>query len=146
MKPSRLLLVDAHQDLAWNMLTFGRDYTRSAAETRAMEAGTETPRLNGDTLLGWPDYQQGRVALIFATLFNAPKHKQLGEWDTQCYQNPEEAHQLYRKQLDAYHQLTDDHPDKYRLIQDQAALYHPFTGMGEPALTARERPRRPGPR
>ena len=28
------LLVDAHEDLAWNMLVLGRDYTRSAADTR----------------------------------------------------------------------------------------------------------------
>jgi hypothetical protein len=35
-----MMIVDAHQDLAWNMLTFGRDYTRSAAETRRLEAGT----------------------------------------------------------------------------------------------------------
>ena len=32
-----LLLVDSHEDLAWNMLTFGRDYTLSAAETRKRE-------------------------------------------------------------------------------------------------------------
>ena len=116
------LIVDAHQDLAWNMLTFNRDYTRSAAETRALESGTDIPRLNGDTMIGWPDYQQGRVALIFATLFNAPMHKQLGEWDTQCYHNPEEAHQLHQKQLDAYHRLVDEHPDKFRLILDQSTL------------------------
>lgn len=122
MTNKKYLLVDAHQDLAWNILTFGRDYTRSAAETRTLEAGTDAPRLNGDTLLGWPDFQQGRVALIFATLFNAPIHKQEGEWDTQCYRNPEEAYQLHRAQLDAYHRLIDDHPDKFRLILDQAAL------------------------
>jgi hypothetical protein len=59
MKP---LLVDAHQDLAWNMFTFGRDYTRAAAETRSLEQGGFAPSVNGDTLLGWPEYQQGRVA------------------------------------------------------------------------------------
>ncbi len=43
MTDPQLLLVDAHQDLAWNMLTFGRDYTRSAAQTRALEAKTAIP-------------------------------------------------------------------------------------------------------
>ena len=122
MKLPGYLLVDAHQDLAWNMLTFGRDYTRAAVETRALESGTETPRLNGDTLLGWPDYQQGHVGVVFATLFNAPMHKQLGEWDTQCYLDPEQAYRLHRQQLDAYHRLADEHPDKFRLILDQANL------------------------
>ncbi|MBN2044789.1 MAG: membrane dipeptidase [Anaerolineales bacterium] len=116
------LIVDAHQDLAWNMLTFGRDYTRSAAETRALERGTDAPRLNGDTLLGWEDYQQGRVALVFATLFNAPMRKQAGEWDTQCYLNAEQAYGLHQQQLDAYHRLVGEHPDKFRLIRTQTDL------------------------
>ena len=33
-----------------------------------------------------------------------------------------EAHTLYRNQLDAYHRLTDDHPDKFRLITSQSEL------------------------
>ena len=37
------LIIDSHQDLAWNMLTYGRDYTRSVQETRRLEAGTTTP-------------------------------------------------------------------------------------------------------
>ena len=32
------LIVDAHADIAYNMLKYGRDYTRSAAETRSLEA------------------------------------------------------------------------------------------------------------
>ena len=66
-----VILVDAHQDLAWNMLSFGRDYTRPVAETRQREAGTITPGYTGDTLLGWPEYQKGRVAVVFSTLFAA---------------------------------------------------------------------------
>src|SRR5512139_3282282 len=100
MKP---LLVDAHQDLAWNMATFGRDYTRAAADTRALENGGLAPAQNGDTLLGWPDYQQGRVALIFATLFAAPLRRKEGEWDTQVYASLAQARQLYSAQLDIYH-------------------------------------------
>ncbi|MEJ5225352.1 MAG: hypothetical protein WHV44_12920, partial [Anaerolineales bacterium] len=68
------LIVDAHQDLAWNMLTFGRDYTRAAAETRQREASQPwIAAVNGDSTLGWPDYQRGGVALIFATLFATPR-------------------------------------------------------------------------
>jgi membrane dipeptidase len=121
-KPA-FLIVDAHQDLAWNIRTFGRDYTRPAAETRRMERGGEIPLNNGDTLLGWPDYQRGRVALVFATLFAAPVRRQLGEWDTQVYKNITQAHSLYQAQLDVYHRLTDDHPDKFRLVQTLGDLH-----------------------
>ena len=110
------IIVDAHEDLAWNILTFGRDYTRPAEETRAIERGTETPLHNGDTLLGWADYQRGRVAVVFATLFSAPERRKLGDWDTQTYKNAEEAHTNYRKQIDAYRRLVDEHPDKFQLI------------------------------
>jgi membrane dipeptidase len=117
-----LLLVDAHQDLAWNILTFNRDYTLAAVETRLREQGTLAPQHNGDTLLGWPDYQCGRVAVIFSTLFVAPARHRLGEWDMQCYSTPEEAHSLYSLQVDAYHLLVDDHPAQFRLIEKRADL------------------------
>jgi len=116
------LIIDAHQDLAWNMLAFGRDYSRSAEETRQLEHRTETPRLNGDTLLGWADYQQGNVAVIFSTLFATPIRKQLGEWDSQAYRDTNEAHQRYSAQLDAYHRLIDDQPEKFRLLQTKSDL------------------------
>ena len=70
-----MLIADAHQDLAWNMLTFGRDYTQAAEETQRREKGGLAPLHNGDTLLGWPDYQRGQVAVIFATLFSAPARR-----------------------------------------------------------------------
>jgi membrane dipeptidase len=117
-----MLIVDAHQDLAWNILTFARDYTLSAAETRLREQRTETPSHNDDTLLGWPDYQRGSVAIIFSTLFVAPVRKQLGDWDTQNYADANEAHARYSTQLDAYYRLVENHPDKFRLVISRADL------------------------
>lgn len=117
-----MLIVDGHQDLAWNMVTFGRDYTRSAEETRRLECGTEVPALNGDTLLGWPEYQRGRVAVIFASLFAAPLRWQEGAWDTQCYATPEQANELYRAQLALYERLVGEHGDQFQLVCDQAGL------------------------
>lgn len=117
-----MYIIDAHQDLAWNMLTFGRDYTRSAHETRLREQGELAPQVNGDTLLGWQDYQRGQVAVIFATLFASPARARLGEWDVLCYRDTEEAHAIYSRQLDAYHRLTDEYPQKFRLIGTQRDL------------------------
>jgi len=117
------LIVDAHEDLAYNMLTFGRDYTRPAAETRRMEAGTDIPvRSEGDCVLGWPDYQNGQVAVVFSTLFAAPFRRKMGDWDTQSYADANEAHQVYRNQVDLYSRLEDTHPDQFRLVGSQRDL------------------------
>lgn len=134
------LLIDAHQDLAWNALTFGRDYTRAAAETRAHEAATGSlaPAQNGDSTLGWPDYQRGNVAIIFSTLYVAPAKQKMGAWDTEFYCDYNEAHTRYMKQVDFYHKLTDIHPDKFRLLQTRTALKHHLAQWDEhlPRLAA----------
>lgn len=110
-----MLIIDSHQDLAWNMLTFGRDYTRSIDETRRMEAGTHVPARNGDSLIGWPEYQRGRVAVVFSTLFVSPARKK-EEGDVLFYTDSHSAHRLYLDQIDVYRKLADSHPDKFRLI------------------------------
>ena len=118
------LIVDAHEDIANNILNFGRDYTRAAVETRRLEreSGSAVPEHNGETLLGWPDYQRGRVAVVFSTLFVSPIRRRIGEWDTQVYADFDQAHRLYRTQLDTYHKLTDEAPDCFRLIASRADL------------------------
>lgn len=118
------LIVDAHEDIAFNILNYGRDYTRAAAETRRLEkeSGSAAPEHNGETLLGWPDYQRGRVAVVFGTLFASPIRRRLGEWDQQVYADFDQAHRLYRQQLDAYHKLADEHPDCFQLIASRMDL------------------------
>jgi membrane dipeptidase len=117
-----MLIIDSHQDLAWNMLAFGRDYTLSAEETRRREQGSLAPQVNGDTLLGWPDYQRGQVAIVFSTLFTAPARAKLGDWDTLTYETYDQARQQSWAQLDAYHRLVGEHPDLFRLLQTQSDL------------------------
>lgn len=116
------IIVDAHEDLAWNMATLKRDYTRSVAETRQLEKGRSEVSWNGDTMIGWDAYQQGRVALVFGTLFAAPESASAGEQDTQFYKDQEEAHQLYRQQVDLYHRLVEEHPQKFNLITNKDEL------------------------
>lgn len=117
-----MIIVDAHQDLAYNMLTFGRDYSLSAYDIRARELGSEISLHNGDTLLGWPEYWRGRVGVIFATLFASPARRALGDWDTQAYKTFEQAHQIYRGQVDAYYRLIDQHPDRFCLVRSRKDL------------------------
>lgn len=117
-------IIDAHEDIAYNVLMFGRDYTRAAEETRRIEHETNSPAVqhNGNSLLGWPDYQRGRVAIVFSTLFVTPRRVREGDWDTQSYADFNEAHRLYSAQLDVYHRLTDEVPDKFRLIVNKTDL------------------------
>jgi membrane dipeptidase len=115
------ITIDSHQDLAWNMLTFKRDYTRSVTETRQQEANTLIPERNGECLIGWPEYQRGKVAVVFSTLFAAPaRRREL--WDTLWYPDYDTAHRLYRDQILVYRKLADSHPDKFRLIASKPEL------------------------
>ena len=115
------LVIDSHQDLAWNMLTFGRDYTRSVQETRRLEAGTNVPAQNGDCLVGWPEYQRGKVAAVFSTLYATPAKKKEGN-DVLWYTDAETAHRLYRDQITLYRKLADSNPDKFRLVSSNQEL------------------------
>ncbi len=120
----RFPLIDAHEDLAWNMLTFGRDYTLDAYEIRERErrANAIAPQVNGETLLGWPQYQQAGVVLAFATLFVAPSRKRSGAWEKLVYDTPEEAAHWNREQLAAYRRLVEDHPTMFTLITHRQAF------------------------
>ena len=126
------LIIDSHQDIAWNMLTYGRDYTRSAYETRRLEDGTMVPELNGDCTVGWPEYQRGQVAVIFATLFAAPARKKEAG-DRIMYADSQTAHRLYRDQIDFYRRLSDSHPDKFCLIASRKELDSVIEGWSKPA-------------
>lgn len=114
-------IIDSHEDLAYNALTFHRDYTKSAAETRQLEKDTLTPQRNGHALLGWPEYQRGQVALVFGTLFLAPKQFS-GAWETLTYADGNQAHAMYEKELDYYLRLCEEHPDQFRLVLNQTDL------------------------
>lgn len=132
------LIIDAHEDLAWNMLTWGRDYTRPVAETRRLEQGGSTVERNGDCLIGWPEYQRGRVAVVFATLFASPVRTKMGDWDKAFYADAEQAHQQYWDQLQLYRRLADSKPDCFRLIGNLKELGGHMAAWQEPA--AKENP------
>lgn len=124
------LIVDSHQDLAWNILTFGRDYTCSAEETRLAERGRPVISHNGDTLLGWPDYQRGHVSVVFSTLFSTPARWAF-EWEPVYYKDTSQAKKQYNQQLDIYYRLADNHPDKFQLITNTSTLDNLLANQAE---------------
>lgn len=127
------IIIDAHEDLAYSALTFGRDYTRPAHETRRLEAGTLTPeRNNGDAVIGWPDYQRGQVALVFGTMFLTP-HRYASDWESQQFRDFDEARRLYHGQIEYYQRLCGDHPDKFCPVRTQKDLQNVLKAWQEPA-------------
>ena len=131
------LIVDAHEDLAWNMLTYGRDYTQPVAETRRRESGNSTILdNNGDTTLSWQEYQRGRVAVVFSTLFAAPARGQTSPYETQVYANSAEAYKIYSGQLDAYQRLFDQHPDKFTPVLSTRQLEAVLEKWRQPDVSA----------
>lgn len=114
------IVVDAHQDIAYNALCFGRDYRRSVYETRRVETA-EIVAEAGIATLGLPNAILGRVAVTFATLFTSQVTKQPSPWDSLRYKTPQEAYQRAMLQLDYYNRLADQ-TDQVVLIQTQADL------------------------
>ncbi len=105
-----MFIIDAHEDIAWNALNFGRDYTGSALAIRAKEAHTPVPHQNGLAMLGRAEWLLGRVGIVFATIFVSPWDKRIGSWDTQSYRDAAEAHRFAQAQLDYYHRLEEEQP------------------------------------
>jgi membrane dipeptidase len=127
-------LIDAHEDLAYNIIAFGRDYTQSAATIRIKEKGTNIPEIAGQSLLGWDDYQAGQVALVFGTLFSVPVRFQGRQPDAVAFRSTAQAYQITKTQLDAYYRLVEENPQKYRLVltrADLADVLHPWQNRRE---------------
>jgi len=120
------LIVDAHQDLAWNAITFKRDYSQSALAIRESEKGTDAPIKNGLCTIGLPELLQGDVAIVFGTLFASPLRRKMGEWDAIAYADSNQAHKLYSQQLDYYNRLVDEHP-QFALIHNKSDLENVLT-------------------
>jgi len=116
------VIIDAHQDLAYSALTFSRDYRRAAEEIRRQEANSLTPQLNGEALLGWPDYQRGRVALVIGSLFVIPRRYAVGDFENQVFANPSQARAIMRAQVDFYERLCAENPDLFRLVKTRDDL------------------------
>jgi len=115
-----MLIVDGHEDIAWNMLTYGREYMLPLSEIRESELGTEIPEQNGTALLAWDEWVRGNVGLVFATLYATPVRKKLRPWEARRYANAEQAHRLYSESLDAYYRLIEANPDKFQFVLTQS--------------------------
>ena len=103
-----MIIVDGHEDLAFNVLADGRDYLASAYATRAAEVDGPVPQTNGLCMLGLPEWLQAGVAVILTTVTTIPRtHARGGE---PTYPNPEASHQQALPQLAIYRRWAATHP------------------------------------
>lgn len=115
------LIVDAHEDLALNIVSLGRDYLHPALWNRQREIGTVIAADNGNTLLGRAEWLLGHVGVIFGTIFLSPARRQMFDWDTEVYRDQREAYEKAGRQMDVYHRLADEN-GQFRLIGTQGDL------------------------
>lgn len=115
-----VLIVDAHLDLAYNALRFGRDLRLPLADLRAREK--KPP--NGDiATVTIPALLEGGVALVFGTLFVMPasNNTHMPENRKMVYEDADQAYAAAGAQLDYYHRLADE-DERVRLVRDSAEL------------------------
>jgi membrane dipeptidase len=101
--PTPYLIVDGHEDLAYNALSLGRDPRLSAKETRAKESANP---VNGLATVGIDDFLAGNVRVLFATIYVS----KVGGSNTpgKTYETAEQASALAQEQLTYYALLAGD--------------------------------------
>lgn len=114
------LIVDAHLDMAYNVLYKKRDYRHSAFTTREREKGTEREEQSGACTVGVPEMVRGRVGLAFATIFTEPASHTISD-DLPVYRDEHEAHALGMGQLDFYRRWADE-DEQVTLVTTKGAL------------------------
>ena len=114
------IIVDAHEDIAWNTLCFGRDYLRSAYDIRRREENGPVEAVNGVAMLGLPEWLKGGVAVIGATLFTPPERRRTSLLE-QHYSDANEAHALALRQIEIYERLAQQ-SNQIKLIRASADL------------------------
>ena len=134
------IIVDAHEDIAWNTLCFGRDYLRSAYDIRRHEEDGPVEVFNGVAMLGLPEWLRGGVAVIGATLFTPPERRRTSTLES-YYADSDEAHSLALRQVEIYERMAEQ-SGQIKLIRtrrDLEAVLNTWEGF-DPALD--EDPRR----
>lgn len=114
-----MIIVDAHQDIAWNYACYHRDYRISAFAHRDREAEQALPLAT----IGLPDAMLGRVGLVFSTLFSAPAKTKpfLTPYPEPKYRDEREAYASAIQQLDYYNRLADE-DNRLQLVRTQNDL------------------------
>jgi membrane dipeptidase len=128
------IIIDAHEDIAWGTLCFGRDYLNSAYDIRRDEANGPAEAVNGVAMLGLPEWLRGGIAVIGATLFTPPERRRTSSIE-QHYSDSDEAHALALRQIEIYERMAQQ-SGQIKLIRSRADLEAVLKTWGgfDPAL------------
>lgn len=113
-----MLIIDAHEDIAYNALEWGRDIRDSVHVVRAREGRTEccdtdnaSAGPGGIAMSGLPELRRGGIGVVFGVIFAYPLRdvsSATTNSHTQAYHTAEEAYRIGREQLAYYQQLAQE--------------------------------------
>jgi len=115
------IIIDAHLDIAYNVLRNKRNFMESVYAQRVREAGRPIETEEGSITVALPQALLGRVGIVFGTLFVSPAASPNFTDAQISYSTPREAYQRALAQLDVYQRLADEH-ESIVLIRTQAEL------------------------
>lgn len=127
-----MLIVDAHLDLAYSALRFGRNLRLPVPDARRSD-GDKSHLPEGTITVTIPALLEGGVALVFATLFVLPEaaNATLPDNRRMVYADADEAYGAAGEQLDYYRQLADE-VDRVRLVTDSQSLEEVLASHRQP--------------
>jgi membrane dipeptidase len=111
-----MLIIDAHLDLSWNALQWGRDLTRSVYTIRTQE-NTTPGKGRGLGTVAYPEMRHGRVALCIATLLARSTGQPAPHVD---YAMPAQSYGVACGQLAYYRAL--ERTGEARIVANRAGL------------------------
>lgn len=111
-----MLIIDAHLDLSWNALQWGRDLLQSVNTIRTLE-GAAVGKGRGVGTVALPELRRGRVAISVATLIARSTGRPVPHLD---YPTPIQAYGVAQGQLAYYRAL--EHVGAIRILTDLDAL------------------------
>ncbi|MGD0996508.1 MAG: membrane dipeptidase [Candidatus Bathyarchaeia archaeon] len=111
----RYIIVDAHEDIAFNALSLQRDFLQDISKLRSKNYSEK----EGTPTICLPELQKGNVRIVFATIWVAPCEASPVSKGS-CYKTPEEAHAQGMAQLDYYRRI--EHKGLIKIIETKTQL------------------------
>ncbi len=115
------IVVDAHEDIAWNYFNNKRDFPESALSRRRRETDPVFLSRYGRSMVGLPDHLLGRIALVCGTIFVSPRWTKMYPDEKLLYDTPDEAYRLGMQQVTYYQRLADEQ-ERIVLVQTKRDL------------------------
>jgi len=139
-----LLIIDAHEDIAYNALAMGRDIRHSVHETRLREeregVNLGEDGTGGIAMSGLPELRRGGFGVVFGVIFAFPMHAATccDSCYAQSYTNAEEAYAVAQQQM-AYYNMLAQEPG-ISLVRTQQDLARVLTAWEHSSPAEPERP------